>query len=165
MGKTIWSLLVILQPDLVSCTLAWHGRPLHIHKQIMMSHNLVTEIKKTLACSTVGTRIAFQIDMTSLIAICLSIPQAMHELSTFLCRNPISVWWSGRDAICRGNSLQVQHASITWWVMNRVLYRAEETLYVCLTLALRNLDSFDYFLVTMSLAEYAIFWGWYQETS
>jgi len=40
------NVLAVLQPDLDSGTFTWCVRPLHMHRRIIMSHNLVSEIKK-----------------------------------------------------------------------------------------------------------------------
>ena len=61
-------------------------------RQIIMSHNLVTQIKNMLTCSNNGTQIAFQRDVMSKIRIRLSIPPMTQELSPSLRSNPISVW-------------------------------------------------------------------------
>jgi len=107
------SLLVIYQPDLVSESFAWPVRALHQQRRIIMSHNLVTEIQKILTLSKIGTRFAFQGDMSSKLTIRLSIPPATQEPSRILGAKPISVWLLTRDEICRGKSLQVQQCLIS----------------------------------------------------
>jgi len=87
----IFHLLVFLLPDLEPKPFAWCEWPLHMHWQIIVSHNLVTEIKKMLTHSQICTQIPFQWDMTSKDSICLSIPPVMQELLPFLRLNLISV--------------------------------------------------------------------------
>jgi len=63
-------MLVIHQPELDPGILAWRKQPLHIHRRIIMSHNLVTEIKEKLTHSEMGKTNAFPRDMSTKIAIC-----------------------------------------------------------------------------------------------
>ena len=63
-----------------------------MHRRIMMSHNLVTEIKKKVTHSKIGKQIAFHQDMKSKMIIYISIPPQMQEPSPFLSLNPKSVW-------------------------------------------------------------------------
>jgi len=44
-----------------------------MHRQIIMTHNFVTEIKKKLTGSEIGKQLAFQPDRTSKITVCISI--------------------------------------------------------------------------------------------
>jgi len=111
-GKQVSSLLVILPPDLHSRTFGWCVPPLHMHRRIIVSHNLVTEVKKKLTSSKIGTQIEFHWDLTSKIVFGLSIPLVTQEPSSCLHPNPISIWGSAGEAICRGKSLQVQRASL-----------------------------------------------------
>jgi len=92
MGRTISCSLVVSQRDLISRTLAWPIRPLHMHEQIIMSHNLVTEISQKLTCSEMCAGIAFEIDTSSLMPICLFSPPAIQEHSPCPRRYPISIW-------------------------------------------------------------------------
>jgi len=89
--KSISSILVVYQHDLESATLAWGVQTLHMHRSIIMSHNLVTERQKKLTHSKIDTQIAFQGDSSSPIGICLSIPPAMQKPSPLLCLNPIAI--------------------------------------------------------------------------
>jgi hypothetical protein len=57
-----------------------------------MSHNLVTEIKKKLSHTTIGTQLAFHRDIMSKIQFLLLISPLMQEPSSFLCLNPMSIW-------------------------------------------------------------------------
>jgi hypothetical protein len=45
-GKTIYCSWVSNQLDVESGTFGWPVRPLHTHSRVIMSYNLVTEIKK-----------------------------------------------------------------------------------------------------------------------
>jgi hypothetical protein len=63
-----------------------------MHRRIIVSHNLVTEIKKELTHSKIGKQIAFHIDMRSKITVCLSVPPLMLEPSPCLRPNPKSIW-------------------------------------------------------------------------
>jgi len=62
-----------------------------MHTQIIMSQNLVTEIKKKLTHSKIGTQTTFQIDMSSKLALSLSIPLAMLKPSPVLLQNLIFI--------------------------------------------------------------------------
>jgi len=55
-------MLAVFQCDLDSRTFTWCVRPLHMHRQIIMSHNLVTEIKKKLTRSEIVKQLAFHCD-------------------------------------------------------------------------------------------------------
>jgi len=83
----------VLSPDLDSRTFTWCVRPLHKHRRIITSHNLVTEIKKKRTRSKSGKQIAFHQQMTSIITLCLSIPPLTQEPSPCLRLNPKSIWW------------------------------------------------------------------------
>jgi len=91
-GMTMTSSLVVLWCDLEFMTLEWCVWPLHMHRWIIISHNLVTEIKTKLTRSKIETQIAFHSSTSSKFSIWLSIPPLMQELSSFLCPNPISIW-------------------------------------------------------------------------
>jgi hypothetical protein len=84
-------MLHVLQCILDSRTFAWCVRPLHMHRQIIMSHNLVTEIKKKLTRSKIGQQLAFRRDQMSKITVSISIFLQMKEPSQFPRRNPISI--------------------------------------------------------------------------
>jgi len=85
-------ILAILQCDVNSRTFTWCIRPLHMQRQIIMSHNFVTEIKNKLTRSEIGKQLAFQRDRTSQITVCISILPQTQEPSPSLRRNPISIW-------------------------------------------------------------------------
>jgi len=110
-GKQKSNLLAVLQTDLYSRTLAWCVRPLHMHRQIILSENLVTEIKDMLTRSKIDNQIAFQRGMTLKIQICLSIPPMTLDPSSCLDPNLISVWWLAGQAICKVYSFQVELSS------------------------------------------------------
>jgi len=135
-----------------------------MHLQIVVTHNLVTETKKKLTGSKIGTRTASQWDLMSKDSVSLSIAFALQEPLPLLCRYPISAGWLAGEAICRGESLRVEQASHSAWEMNWPPFRAEDMLYLCLTTASPNPGKFDYGLVEKSLGAEAIFPGHYQES-
>jgi hypothetical protein len=61
MTRSCWS--IVNQLLLVSSIFVWHIRPLHMHRGIIMSHNLVTEIKKLPTHRKIDLRITFCRDM------------------------------------------------------------------------------------------------------
>jgi len=103
-GRTISRLLIVVQGDMMSRTLAWPIRPLHMHRWIIMSHKLVTEIKWKLTCSKLGTGIALQIDTLSPMPICHSFHprgRSRHHVLLgirFLYVNPLGTWYAGVNA-------------------------------------------------------------------
>ena len=158
------SVLAVFKPDSDSRPFAWCVRPLHMHRRIIMSYNLVTEIKKKLTRSTFGTQIAFHRDMTSKIQICLFVCPLTQDPSPRLCLNPISIWWLAGEAILRGKSLQVQQASLSGKITNEALPWVQGRVYSFSTAVSQNLASYDYFLLRKSLAAFAIFWGQCRDT-
>jgi len=86
----------------------------------------------------------------------------MQWPSRFLFRSPIAVWYEATDAICRGNRVQVQQSANSDSVLNRAAGLAGETLCVYMAVIRLNQASFDYFLVQMSHAAFAIVQGQYQ---
>jgi len=118
-GKQISSLLVVIQPNEDSSTFIWCVQPLHMHRRIILCHNLVTEIKEKLTNSQIGTQIACRWDMMSKIAISLSDHPVTQEPSPFLCPNPNSIWWLAWEAICRCKYLRIQQATLSEYVMIR----------------------------------------------
>jgi len=157
-------LFALLQPDTDSRSCAWCVWPLHMHRQIIMSHNIVTGIKNKLTCSTFGKQIAFQWDMTSKIPICLTILPMTQEPLPWHCLNLISIWWLAGEDFCGGESLQVQQALHSEWVMNWVQWRAQGQEYLCLMAASQNLARYDYFPVEKSVAAFETSWGQCQDT-
>ena len=158
-GRTISTSSVVNQSD-------WESRPLqlsfqrfHMHRQIVMSHNLVTEIKQMLTGSQIATWIAFPRDTLSHIAICLFTPVATQKPSPWVHPNPNSIWSFASDAICRDKSLKVLQALSAGSLTNRALGWAGETQCICMTRVCRNLASYDYYLVYKSLMAFAIVWG------
>jgi len=163
-GKQKSDMLVIVTPDSNSWPFAWSVRPLHLHRWIITSHNLVTEIKEKLICSTIGTQIAFHRDITSNIQICLFIRLLTQEPSPCLRPNPILIWWLAGEAIWKGHMLHVQQASLSGKVINWALRWAQNRVYSCSTAASQNLASYDWFQVKRSLVAFPIFRGWCQDT-
>lgn len=88
----IKGIVVFCQPDVESGTFVLCIVLLNIHRKIIMSHDMVTEIKKILSCSEIETQCAFQCDTTSKIAICLFIPPVMQERSPLICPILTSLW-------------------------------------------------------------------------
>jgi len=128
-------LLPVIQPDLDSRPFAWCVPPLHIDRQVIMSHNSVTEIKKTLTHSKIGTQIAFHRDITSKIQVCLFNSPLTQEPSPCLSPNSISISWLAGEAICRCKRLHVQQASLLEWVQNPAPWPAQDWVYSSLTAA------------------------------
>jgi len=90
-GKTISSLLIFSQLDLESRTFAWPARPLHMHRKIILFHNLISEIQQSLTQSKINTQCDFQSDMSSKLTIWQSIPPLTQEPSRFHRPNPVSL--------------------------------------------------------------------------
>ena len=103
-----------------------------------MSHNLVTEIKKTLTCSKVGPHFAFNRDRSSKLTLWLSTPTVTWEPSPYLRPYPISVWKFTSDALCRGEGLRVQQASHHESVPNAAPGRANEPVRIWVTVVSLN---------------------------
>jgi len=163
-GRTIAHALVVSQRELMSRTLAWPIRPLHMDRRIIMSHNLVTDNKYKLTRSKRGTGIAFQIDTSSRLPICVIIPPVTQEPSPCPLWNAISIWQWSWDVLCRGWSLWVQHAWIAEFVTNRALGQAGGTECGHVSAVSANLASYGYSLVEKSLVAFAIFRGCCQES-
>lgn len=64
-GRMISGSLVVSQCDLENRTSPWPIRPLHIHRQIVMSHISDTEMKLKLTCTKIGTLNTFPRDTSS----------------------------------------------------------------------------------------------------
>jgi hypothetical protein len=64
----------------------------HMHRLIIMSHNVVIDIMKNVTGSKIGKQLAFHSDQMSKVTVCTSIPAQTQELLSSLCRNPISIW-------------------------------------------------------------------------
>jgi len=122
-----------------------------------MSHNLVTEIKKSLSCSKIVTGITFPIELTSKVTICLSIPPVTLKLSTSLCPNLICVLSSALETIWCGKCLWFKQASFSYLVPNWALCRVNDTINVYLYVTSLNQATYDRILVKMSVAAFAIF--------
>jgi hypothetical protein len=86
------NVMAVLQPYLDFRTFTWCVRPLHMHRRIIMSQNLVTDIKQKLTRSPIGKQLAFHHDQTSKSTVCTSIVPQTQEPSPSLRRNPISIW-------------------------------------------------------------------------
>ena len=111
-----------------------------MHRLIIMSHNLVTKIEKYLTGHTIDTRIPFQIDMTSSIWIHLSLLPALHRPLPFLLLDSNSISCLAWKAIHIGTCLLLEQTLISLLLMNLALCWADDTLWVCFTVASWNLD-------------------------
>jgi len=129
-----------------------------------MSHNLVSEIKKTLTHAKICTQIAFHQDMTSKIQICLSIPVVTQEPLAWLHSNLISTSRLAGEPICRGKSPQVEQVSHCEGVMNHAPWQVQDRVYSCWTAASQNVTWHDYLLIEKSLVAFVIFPGQCQDT-
>jgi len=136
-----------------------------MHRRIIISHNLATEIRKRLTQSKIHTSIAFHWDTSSNVSIWRSFPPAKEELSPCLSPNPICAWKLARHTICTGKSSRVQPISYSCSVTNQALWWVQWTLCIGMTVVSRKPATFDYFLVEKSLAASVIVWGQYQESS
>jgi len=63
-----------------------------MHRQIIMSHNLVTEVKKMFTRRKIGTPITFRGDKSSVIGKCAGSVPMTNESLQFVYLNPIPVW-------------------------------------------------------------------------
>jgi hypothetical protein len=84
--------MAILQPNWDSRTFTWCVQPLHMYRRIIVSYNVVTEIKEKLTRSKIGEQLAFHDDQTSKITVCTPILPQRQEPSPSLRRNLIPVW-------------------------------------------------------------------------
>jgi hypothetical protein len=91
-GRMKSNVMTVLQPDLDFRTFTWCVRPLHMHSRIIMSHNVVTEIKQKLTHSKIGKHLASHRDQTPKSTVCTSIVPQTQEPSPSLCQNAISIW-------------------------------------------------------------------------
>jgi len=157
-------MLAVLPPDLDSRPFAWCVRSFHMHRLLIMSHNLGTEIKQKLTLSKIDIQIAFQRNMMSKIQICLFIPPLTHEPSPCIRPNLISISWLVGKGICRGKSFRVQKSLHCEWVINPVPWWGQDRVYSCLTAQSQNLASYDYVLHKKSRVAFPIFLGQCQHT-
>jgi len=88
------NVMAVIQPDLDFRTFTSCVPPLHMHRQIIMPHNLVTQIMPKLTRSKIGKQLAFHRDQTSKGTVCTYILPQTLEPSPSLCLNPISIWKS-----------------------------------------------------------------------
>jgi hypothetical protein len=86
------NVMATLQPDLDFRTFTWWVRPLHMHRGILISYNLVTEIKQNLTRIKIGKQLTFHRDQTSKSTVCTTILLRTKDPSPSLHRNPISIW-------------------------------------------------------------------------
>jgi len=86
------NVMTVLQPDLGFRTFTRCVRTLHMHRRIIMSHNLVAEFQQKQTHSKIGKQLAFHSEQTSKITVCTSIVPQTQEPSPSLRQNPISIW-------------------------------------------------------------------------
>ena len=86
-----------LLPYLESGPFTWCVCPLHIHKQILMSHNRVAEVKKKLTQSKIGTQLVFHSNMLPKIQFCLLFPHDAGAVNMYLSKSDIHtvIPWGG----------------------------------------------------------------------
>jgi len=94
--------------------------PLHMHKRIIMAHNVVTEIQKILTCVKVDTPITFGADMSSITTCCTGCIQMTYKPIQYVHLNPFSVWQVSREETCRGKSVRDEQPSISWSETNLI---------------------------------------------
>jgi len=160
----ISSWLIVCQCISQSTISSWPIWPMHMHRRMNMSHNLVTEIKYHLTGINTGTGIAFPRDSKGKISSCLLTPPAMKKPCPFHRPNQISSWDLAWDTICRGESVLVQQGLISWTELNRALRQAGEMEWLSLCGIFLNITSYDYCMVEKTLPALAIFRGHYQES-
>jgi hypothetical protein len=73
-------------------TFVWPRRPLHMHNQTMMSHNVVTEIKIIVTCNKIHLTFTFCGEMLSIITYCAGCVQVTYEPIQYVHLNPFPVW-------------------------------------------------------------------------
>ena len=114
--KVLWCLVVIMQLILDAWTFARYIPALLMHRRIIMSHSLATDIKYKLSRSTIGTQIAFRLEMPLGIVIWVSSLPARNTPSQFLCPNPISIWWVARGEIAVVKAYGLNKLRmLNWW--------------------------------------------------
>jgi hypothetical protein len=91
-----------------------------MHRRIIMSYNIVPEIKKILSRIEIDTTTTFCGDWLSIITYCEGCVHMTYEPIQYVHLNLFPVWYIGMEDICRGNSLRVYQASICQSVMNWV---------------------------------------------
>jgi hypothetical protein len=85
------NILAVLQCNCNSRMFIWWVQLLHMHIWIIMTHNLVTEIKKKLTGSNIGKQLSFHHYQTSTISVCICILPRTQESSPSVRQNPISI--------------------------------------------------------------------------
>jgi len=164
MGTQKSNELAAIWCHLDSTAVTWRVWLFHTYRRTIMSHNSVTEIKKKLTCSNIGTHLPFHRHMTSKTPNYLFHPPLMQEPSSSLGSNPISIWWFAGEARRRGEILQVWDASLSENLTNHSLRRAQDWVYSCLTAVSQDTAYCDCFLAKESMMAFTIFWGQCQDT-
>jgi hypothetical protein len=70
----------------------WHIGPLHMAKRIILSYNVVTEIKQILTRVIIDTPIMICGDMSSIITYCTSSVQITYQPIQYVHLNTFPVW-------------------------------------------------------------------------
>jgi hypothetical protein len=86
-------------------------RPLHMHRPIIMSHNIVTEIQKILSRVIIDTPLPFCGAVSSVITYCTGSVQITYKAIQHLHLNLFPVSSVGREEICRDKSVWIEHAT------------------------------------------------------
>jgi len=81
---------------------------MHMPRRIIIFHNAVTEIKKMLKRSQIGTPNTFCRDMSSIITMCAGSVQKTNEPLQHVYLNPIPVWKLATEGIWSEDSFRVQ---------------------------------------------------------
>jgi len=122
-----------------------------MHRRIIMSHNIVSEIKKIPSRIKIDTPTTFCRNITSIITYCAGCVPMTYEPIHYVHLNPFPVWNVGMEDICRGKRLQVQRASICWSVVNWVLRQFWEPICICETVICGMLFTYGYSIPGCSL--------------
>jgi hypothetical protein len=83
-----------------------------MHRRIMISYNIVGEIKRILSRIEIDMPTTFYTDMSSIITYCTGCVHMTYEPMQYVYMNPLPVWYVGMEVIYRGKRLRVKHASI-----------------------------------------------------
>jgi hypothetical protein len=163
-GKWNSRWLRVLQNDLDSRTFVCCVWPLHMHRPIIMSHNLVTKSKKMPVSSKIGIQIAYPWIIMSKITICLSVPLLTVEPQPWLCTNPIYIFWLSEKHKCSGKNLRAKQASHSALGMDQTKCYVQDWVYLYPTGASQNQARYNYLYDEMSLVWFPIFRRQYEDT-
>jgi len=144
--------LIVKQLVLESRTFVWPIGPLHMHRIIITSHNVVTENKKILKRINIDTPMTFCRDMSSIITYCACLVQMIYEPIQYVHLKPFPVWYEDREEICRRKSVRVKQASISQSVIDWVSRWLWQPICICEMLDSCMLTWCGYFMLVMFLA-------------